>query len=274
MIKKPEINRIDQGLIFDGCIAEAYSNCDVLGIIITARCDLAHNKAPVYNYLPIVQFNDWLSHDGFDLLQKQATIEAFNKIKSFLTEQRHSPAIVDSISPRVVLDTLFPVPVAPAPSSAHNQFKTLVDKYESVQNSTKGNASLLYKDYSKLAQSIIKSCVKQLTNGYYFLPKVKPSESDPGYVVLLRQVKSLPAILGRSIPEGIDAEKYESICKVDQNLYGHLSFQHRELIQPVGQLISPNIEHLLQCFCSLFSRIGLTDIDEPLLSRFCLQVPN
>jgi hypothetical protein len=42
------------------------------GIIITPRCDLAHNKSPFINYLPLVTMDDLLEyHGGFVLLEQE-----------------------------------------------------------------------------------------------------------------------------------------------------------------------------------------------------------
>ena len=46
---RPEIER---------AVAEDYLESDVLGLIITAKCDAVHDKVSKYNYLPIVSLGD------------------------------------------------------------------------------------------------------------------------------------------------------------------------------------------------------------------------
>jgi hypothetical protein len=43
-----------------------------MGIVITPRCDLAHDKSPVVNYLALFELNDFLEAlGGFDLLEQE-----------------------------------------------------------------------------------------------------------------------------------------------------------------------------------------------------------
>lgn len=80
MIKNPRPGRLTQGSVFCGADAEDYITEPVWGAIITARCDTAHEKVPVLNYLPIVRVTDWLHVHGalivFDRVHN-ALIERF-----------------------------------------------------------------------------------------------------------------------------------------------------------------------------------------------------
>lgn len=60
------VRTLTQGSIINNCIADNYAEgLDVYGLIITPRCDLAHEgKVNTVHYLPIVDFDDWLCCDG------------------------------------------------------------------------------------------------------------------------------------------------------------------------------------------------------------------
>ena len=45
------------------------------------------------------------------------------------------------------------------------------------------------------------------------------------------------------------------------------------LALPIGQVRSPNIEHLMQAFSTLFGRIGLTDLDESYVKGLLVRQP-
>ena len=62
---------VNQGSVFIGAYAEDYTNSINYGLIITARCDIAQNKAKKYSYLPLIPLNSWLKHDFIQLLYKR-----------------------------------------------------------------------------------------------------------------------------------------------------------------------------------------------------------
>ena len=60
---------ITQGSIINNCLADCYPEAHVDGIIITPRCDLAHDaKVNFIHYLPIISFKEWLLNDGKEYL--------------------------------------------------------------------------------------------------------------------------------------------------------------------------------------------------------------
>lgn len=53
----PFYGKLSQGSIINGCVAEAFSNEEVFGLIITPRCDLSHNgKVSTVHYVPVIPF--------------------------------------------------------------------------------------------------------------------------------------------------------------------------------------------------------------------------
>ena len=69
MIEKPILGQLTQGSIFSAASAENYKKVPVWGICITARCDVAHEtKTSVFNYVPIVRYEDWLLVDGSKII--------------------------------------------------------------------------------------------------------------------------------------------------------------------------------------------------------------
>jgi hypothetical protein len=49
----------------------------------------------------------------------------------------------------------------------------------------------------------------------------------------------------------------------------HLSFTHSDFAMPIGELTSPQVEHLLQTFSFLFGRIGLPDPGKESVAALC-----
>lgn len=53
-----------QGTVFSCAYAEDYTDTSVYGLVITARCDAAQDKAPIFSYIPVVSLPDWVLCDG------------------------------------------------------------------------------------------------------------------------------------------------------------------------------------------------------------------
>jgi len=101
--------------------------------------------------------------------------------------------------------------------------------------------------------------MQQTLNGFYFLPTIDGVTHD-GYVVLLREIRHLPRDLAFKIADGMTEDAYDLYCQNNADYLSKLCFYKSNYICPISQVRSPNIEHLMQCFCNTFGRIGITDI--------------
>lgn len=54
------INTITQGSIFNHAYNEDFGDEEDLGLLISARCDLANDKAPKYSYLPVISLKKFI----------------------------------------------------------------------------------------------------------------------------------------------------------------------------------------------------------------------
>ncbi len=95
--------------------------------------------------------------------------------------------------------------------------------------------------------------------GYYFLDRLEPDGDNNGFVALLREVQSIPRCAAVAVADGLDASLFADICKAEPLLGGRLQISEDSLAMPVGILLSPNLEHLMQSFSLLFGRIGIAD---------------
>jgi hypothetical protein len=62
---------LTQGDIWSGLPSIYRSDRKTLGMVITPRCDFAHDKAPVINYLPLMPFDDYFLFEGGCELMEQ-----------------------------------------------------------------------------------------------------------------------------------------------------------------------------------------------------------
>lgn len=261
---KPVLGQIDQGSIFTCGLAEDYPECRALSLIITARCDIAQKKAPVFNYLPIVSVDDWLHRDGRIILCDRLSKSVLGSMKGVLKQAGHSDSVLETESPVSILDKLFPEGDGKA-KKLREQFKKLVDqrdRIETCENSLPKDHTIveLGELFRGERNALLNELTSQRLNGYYFLPNVEDGGDNKGYVVLLREVRHIPRSLAGVIGRGMSKEEYEAASKTRADYVGRLAFSFDDFAMPVGQLPSPHVEHLMQAFSALFSRIGLPDL--------------
>jgi hypothetical protein len=266
VVKKCKYGCLDQGMIFTCARAANYPQCQVHGVIITARCDIAHSKVPILNYLPIVRLEDWLRRDFISVASGRARKEVEGKFGSLLKNNSFNPSVLLTEPPRVILDTLFPSENK-ALNKARQAVETCVSELEfleEIESAAPGGILLkeLYNRFPKVASGIVRECVQYRLNSYYFLSSIDPQDEErAGYVVLLREVQTLTPALSHAVVCGLDSVKYERICSTDPLSAGKLDFTVDDFAMPISQIQSPNIEHLMQSFAMLFLRIGIEDMN-------------
>lgn len=274
----PKTNSLTQGVIFLGGLAENYNDCQTYGLILTARCDVANDKIQTYNYLPVVPLDRWLHYDGQLILAGRLAADAYGKMKSYLKHINQSTSILETETPRRVLEILFQ-------SSEKNIAKTrqsfisACEQYElaDVAGSgapNDGHCISLQKTAPHIAAGLLCELVQQRLSGYYFLPQIDPDGSDEGFVVILREIRHIPRHLAEAICHGISTKEYDQMVISDASLAGRLRIMVDEMAMPISMLQSPNIEHLMQCFSMLFGRIGIADIPRDYIDNLWQRQPS
>ncbi|MGN8159956.1 hypothetical protein ACS8YF_14940 [Salinisphaera sp. SWV1] len=258
-IANPRKDKLDQGYIFTGARAENYEGKQVFGIVITARCDVANKKVRLINYLPVVNFTDWLFFDGRIILSERIKNSAIGKAKNCLKTIDIDPELVSGVN----LSSIRAAHFSTADKRVKKQGEIFDDAREEIRlcNETlKGDSekyTRLLEEKAKDLTSLTRELVDHRLSGYYFLDSLDTSgEENDGYVVLLRQVNTLPFWLAEKISRGLQTTR---IAEMNNGGYNYLSHSDYGAAMPIGCLKSPDVEHLMQSFSALFSRIGIED---------------
>lgn len=114
LIEPPRRGQLTHGYIFSGARADSYDDCVVNGLIITARCDIANEKARLFNYLPLVTFRDWWQRDGRILLAERSIKDAYGTMRNLLAQADYDPNILGSVNAATVSHSLFGADDIPA----------------------------------------------------------------------------------------------------------------------------------------------------------------
>jgi hypothetical protein len=94
------------------------------------------------------------------------------------------------------------------------------------------------------------------------MASIEPQGSDLGFVALVREIQAIPKDLAVAVAGGLDSDLYGSMCQSNPSFHNKLLISRDDLAYPIGQMLSPHLEHLLQSFAFLFGRIGLPDPDK------------
>jgi hypothetical protein len=273
MIQNARLGTLTQGTIFSCAYAERYQNCSVWGVVITARCDIAHAKAPVYSYLPIVSLEDWFVRDGKDIFVSRIKKEIEGNIKNKLTACDLSESLLKVYNPRLIYE----VNIKKLESDTRkkklvNDFSVLVENFEKINSILNRTPTLeemrdLGSKYPKLLEGIIKELLSFNLAGYYYIQNIELKPTSLEYVVLLREVHHISSDTALLIGNGIDIDTYKSDFKdlFKRNICPKFCLED-DFAMPISHLQSPWIEHLMQSFSNLFIRIGLPDFEKGAVS--------
>tara|TARA_R110002110_G_scaffold221159_1_gene435341 strand:+ start:233 stop:1120 length:888 start_codon:yes stop_codon:yes gene_type:complete len=264
VLVRPIYGSITQGTVFSCARASRYEACDVNGLTITARCDVAQQKYPVLNYLPLVKLTDWLRRDGLDMLLEQERKAIGGKLKGMLKQAQLSESLPMAVSLEQIAETHFPLNEGKnKQQTANRKFHELVAEISSFEALSKNELdekfSWFVVNRPKDIENIVRRLSKHDVLGHYFIEKISEDDEEAtGYVCLLREVVTLPRKVAEKLGKGLDHGTYCSVCDGFETQSG-LVIGHDDLAMPVIEIGSPTIEHILQSFSQLFGRIGVED---------------
>lgn len=241
--------RITQGTIFCGVRSPYVEHESCFGISITARCDTARDfKAEKLTFLTIVPIEDWLWFEELPKVIENQKKVALGNLRKKLIETRGTAVLLDLLGFEKALDSLdvkdskdvksMKVSYGEADFAGSLPHRKFIDLPKSI-------AKLL----SKEAQSLIEGKKQE----FYFLDSVEatfgnvPTNDCTGFVVLLRDVRSISRLLALKISEGVDVNDIEKIEK-DDFLIKQFNVGADFYAWPISELTSPFIEQLMQKF--------------------------
>lgn len=270
MIGYPFTSELTQGTIFTCATSEEYFDVAPRGLVITARCDVAHGKAPVISYVPMIDFRAWLFRDGLRLLASRVLAASQGAMKSALRDAGLAESMLDTLSSQTVRQHLNEM-TGKAERNAAKRYVTAEAQKEAAQAALgaapgeKPGADLFdaqTKEYHRMLQELLSNGISD----YHFIERSEPSEDCEGYVALLREIRYLPAALASALTGGIDLRRFSELCRDQPRYVDKLTITDKEhYAMPIGILRSPYIELFMQRFTSLYARIGVTDFSPDLM---------
>lgn len=254
-----------QGLLFYGARSDFNPGRACYGIVITARCDLAQKKVKHVHFVTAITFEDWIKVECMMIVAAEQIKEAQNAIKKNMNELNLNSKLIEVFGP----DKCRTVLLATEPDvRKRSTIEREIEKWRIADQIRNGKGlrdeviESFWGDSSiqKKASSKIKLLVEHKLNGYYFLPK---QDNYSELVVNFRDIQSMTVDgFEQLISKKIDClELDERSCGAEIHKTFFLE-KRDDFACDIAVIRSPAIEHLMQSFALLYSRIGLEDLDE------------
>lgn len=259
MIDIREVASLSQGSIFNYAYNERYNDIEILGLIITARCDISNDKTKTYSYLPVVPFDVWKENALIEILIKNRKKSLDKEIQNMLADAGFSKNTLAIYGPTRVLE------VASDKITKKKTMDALRKKLEAyILLNSIPSYDEAYKLFGKEIKSIVKNIIENKNSECFFIDNI------PGYgacVVNLREISHLDSVVAEQIAEGIDFDFLsESQIREFRSVNTALA---NGLALIIGLMKSPYIELLMQRFADLYTRIGVDDPACNLFEKVC-----
>lgn len=258
-IEKPIVNRMTQGSIINGCVADAFPGEEVYGLIITPRCDVSHNgKVDSVHYLPVVPFERW-----FEVIAKPKIKEIWKKsIYGELNNQFKSAKIgANVMDAGFSYDDLLKICNEKVKTdSSKNKIKNLLNLYFDKEEDNFDYYLLEGERKDEKKNELTKYLFKLEGNNiapFYLLEAWHDYGQEKHLVVLLREVHRIQFPIAMNIKSGISESMMTGVDMKYNDLF--LKNDPKNFFWVQAEISSPFIEHIMQAFVYNFSRIGVDD---------------
>lgn len=251
MVQPPRLKKVTQGSVFNHAKCQDFSD-SVLGLFISARCDLAQKKQERFIYVPLVRAIDWLNYYVIPKLFSEHHTSLLSSLKAILKQNKHCPSSIDTFGAEKCAALL-------EGTKFLAQYQTKLAELESVikmMQSGNYDKSILS---SRTIQAKTDDLVSNKIEGAFFVDDIIDYQNGGTclgpHVAVLSEPSSIPRHIALEIADGLDHEHV-----IDNRLsYGCIEAKQGEMSYVLCNLRSPYIELALQKFSSLYSRIGVED---------------
>jgi len=265
MFDAPREGEFTQGTVFSCAYAEDYPLSPAYGLVITARCDAAQDKTPIFSYLPVISLRDWMLCDGSNIVMDRMRAACMGDLRKALKDASLSESLLETKTMDEIYQSHF---------KSREGEKAWVNRCTKLQ-ATIGTLARMQQlrhapnlqeerrlhlvDNTSVVDAVLKELSGNRLSGFYLLREMPSLNGEQeSFVALLREIHHIPTALTRMIVAGLPKESWAERAEEQRCP----RFVHTDdLAAPVAKLKSPWIEHVMQNFTMLFARIGVADND-------------
>ncbi|WP_422764768.1 hypothetical protein [Pseudomonas sp. Mn2068] len=242
------IGKYTQGSIFN-CLRVS-DGSERFGIVVTARCDIAHQKARNLVCLPIYHLSEWMDVRGNHEVAGQSAAAINNIVSEILGKYQVSSRAIDIYGLGKTLEILGGKGI-----SAADRLKLEVLEAFIVKKDISVNNKILKENRKKYMDGLIRN----QRSDTFFVERLICGECPTGYVVDLSEPICLSKKALIEVSKGLEYVKY---CREKDTEYKNIIIQEGGHACFVSTLLSPYVELLLQRFSGFYSRVGTQDISK------------
>ncbi|WAH51800.1 hypothetical protein LMA04_17100 [Pseudescherichia vulneris] len=254
MVDVTDDKSLTQGTIFNCAYCASYPNNETLGLVITARCDIANkDKVKFFNFIPAIPFEIWKDKELLPLIKKKVFKNLESQYFELLAKAGFSKLNIETYG----FDRIYNIIVekkqlSPKEITRLNNLKEKINCIE--QNSS---YSQLVKYFRDEISKILSDIIENKNSDYFFIDGITGYNS---VIVNLREIYDLDISTARKIPDGIELDDGEIHLGLNLNI-------PNKFCSIVGQLRSPFTELLIQRFANNFVRVGVANHHMALLNN-------
>lgn len=254
MIDVTDDKNLTQGTIFNCAYCATYPNNETLGLVITARCDIANkDKVKFYNFIPAIPYDIWKEKELLPLVHKKVCKSLKKHFLELLRKARFSEGNIETYGFERIYDIILEKKSLTQKDIVRlNDLKNKIDCIESNSSYVE-----LLKYFRTEIEKILTEIIENKNSDYFFIDNIIGYNS---ILVNLREIYELDISIAHKIPNGIELD--------NGGIYTGLNLNNsNKLCSIVGQLKSPFIELLMQRFTNNFIRVGVDNHHLSLLTK-------
>jgi hypothetical protein len=260
-----------QGLLFYGARSTFYPNKPCYGIVITARCDLVQNKIPTVHFVTVIPIADWIKTDCAIMIGKDIRNNVFNKLSQYMTKYNLDRNTGIELGPEKFERVLLSYETNPKNQTS---ISAEMKKWKMAEDIVTANLSEAEKtniipsipEFESIKKKKIENIVNHQLRAYYFFAG-EGLEGKLEFVANFRDIQTMKL-------EHFDLLLEHKIdCRYRQILYNKelketfFLSKKEDFAMYTDVVMSPNIEHLMQSFAFLYSRIGIKDVPDETINK-------
>lgn len=278
MLEKGILNsmrrKFTQGSIIQDIRSTKYNLIRCKGIVITARCDIAQEKISHFHCLSALSLEEWIYEVLFNKIYKNyRKSQKENLSKKLSNFHLDFDTIINYDLDNIKLILFANIKKTKEREKILDEIK----KYIDYNNWGKDDDHVPKNHFLKLHREEVKCELKNLNNSknakYCFIPQnayIGNGIVNDGIVVDLQDIYQIP---------------YEYVAKIDQLEMDYCTIKNIEERTSINQYFyfedekdfiiadeiikSPEIEHLLQMFANVYSRVGVDNASQQQMEEFC-----
>lgn len=248
LVTKAKFGELTQGAIFN-CLRTPDAGKSY-GVVVSARCDIAHRKSKTVLCLPILPLKDWMSTVGKQEVISQAGKSVEKTASDILEKYKIAKESFQIYGYDSTIEILKIKNIRKNDLDCLESLKPYIEEKDIIKSN---------KQMKEVHNRILDSLWRNSRLDSHFIERIKTDEECVGYIIDFTQPITLNRIILDELSLGLDKLKYD---REKTGKYSNINLDGLDDGEIFSTLQSPFIEHILQRFTNYYSRIGTSDISK------------